>query len=243
MKYVISLIWLLTFVACKKNEDNQKSIEFLGEYENVEQGSLDKVKMYTKDGIVTDATVIIKFLNSVDSSFVEKDFIFKTNFKTFNNDLLHLNFSGSQKVTVKYYLTDVLNGEYAAEILSQSTSEMVIKALKEDTLTFLISIFPTPPNLPPVYISKLISTSCVTLPSSSGYLKRCISKQLLWLTIKGNDLYLTLISSLILRAGNTYRSWAFFRDDFNILNTNISSQLSSGDTVILQTKTVKIKKK
>ena len=152
---------------------------------------------------------------------------------------------------MQYNLTAYLHDKYDGKILSRSDSEVIIQGLKKDTVLYLIPVFSIDSNLPEINTGKYnLSAICTNLSPATGYLKYCVYQSHLPLQIINNELYLPLITYTIRRKNTTYSSvYGYYdmsegaKNTFNILNPTLQSQLLVGDTVVLQTKQVKLQKK
>ena len=68
MKTITAALLILFLAGCKKTDNItnvEKPLELTGEFKNVQSTTLGTVKMYTKNSITSDSTVIKDFLKRV----------------------------------------------------------------------------------------------------------------------------------------------------------------------------------
>ena len=224
-----SLLFLLIFfylLSCKKTE---KESVFFGLYQSVGTLSIEEPVMYVSNKIITDTITIQNFLTSNQINYI------KFNTQSERDTIsVSIDFTDSGRVNVA-----AGNKVDKTKILSKTNNEFTLANL--DSI-WRIKDYPDPRCmlLPNLVNKTQVTESCVTVPSGSNFNRLlCTYKWFHHLEINNDKLTMPVLS-LVTKAEQCGVSLI---DVWMKHNSNLSSLLVAGDTIVLQIKKRNFNKK
>jgi hypothetical protein len=229
-KLILSVFFGLALISCKKESNNPNNLIALqGTYHSSTTMELSAPIMYTQSGVITDVAFINKYLIRKQAPVA---FNFEPNTQTVAADLLKMDIDGNLNVTAKLYVKNGLGDGGAikainGKVVSQSATDMLIQANKPDNNVW-------------AYSASTGASIGKTLPIKSRIGEGdFVSLPQLLLLIKENDIYLSEVAYFSSYKNKYGYGWVS-TSIYDIINPNLTRELFSGDTIVVQQRLVKL---
>lgn len=216
--------------ACRK--DNT-SLQLTGKYQSDANGSIGEVFMYSGQGRVTDVAVIRNFLQMCEN---ESAFIFDQNLYPVGDDgPLIFTIASDNKVTIS---SPIYPEPKHAEITGQSSASLLV-SLIDSTHRFVSGNG----RCEELYeaIKMVNPEKKYTWLSSTGYNSFYTFRPTFPIEIINGQLILPMTTFLVRPSeGNTFACLHRISNEWNIFNPAIINELTATDTIVYQTKRIKL---
>lgn len=241
MKHVFLLLafGLMLAAGCSKNDPEAAKVVLDGEYQTSAVVATAPVRMYTKDGAVTNQALIDRFLSR--RTWAAALFP-RTDVPTPPNAWLRVLIYGNNQanlVTTSPGRTDTLK----TDITAQRADYAVLSG--RDSVAVSSSSGTT--NRCELLVGQLEMEQpvkrCVALSLASGYSRQCRFRPIRLLKIDAGRLLVPQLSWLV-QSGTQYTSCGYTASGaWNLFNAGMLGQLAAGDTLVVQERTIALVKK
>lgn len=230
---------LLIFAGCSKDAPQAAKVVLDGEYQAGATVATAPIKMYTKDGEVTNQALIDRFLSRRTWAAA---YFPRTNTPIPTTSSLKVLIRGNNQaslITTSPGRTDTLKTDITAQraayaVLSGRDSVSVLSSSNATGRCDLLS---------EQMEAEQPTKRCVALPPVTGYSRQCRFRPVRLLKIDAGQLVIPQLSWLV-QSGQQYNSCGYAASgSWNLFNTGILNQLMAGDTLVVQQRTIALLKK
>ncbi|TGD82925.1 hypothetical protein [Hymenobacter wooponensis] len=234
---IVALALLLS--ACSKDDETVPMLT--GQYRTESTLKAGAIQMYTSSGVNTNQTTITRFLrrlNGASTIFMRRDSVL-------TGPALELHFRENNRVTLASVVPPGAN-DYMIEleVTTRARQYYLLSDLDSSMVYGSGSGYNSNPcsAFPDKIRQHQPASKCYNIPSSSGYGQLCRQRPLRMLAIQKGQPVLSLLSWLGKSTTNGRWCWTSYGNDWNSLNSNLRNSLAPGDTVVVQTNELALRK-
>jgi len=234
---------LLVAAGCSKDKNEPEAKPVLdGEYQVSNTLVAAPITMYTKDGPVSNQALIDRFLSRRTWAV---SLFSRTNTPIPTTSSLAVVIKGNNRA---YFISTAPGASRSDTLKTDITAQQAKYAVctERDSISVLTSTNATGrcDVLTGQMQAELPVKRCVPLSMATGYSRQCRFRPVRVLKIDAGQLFIPQLSWLVQSGQTPYGTCGFASSGaWNVFNTGVLSQLTAGDTIVVQERTIALLKK
>ncbi|GAA4338838.1 hypothetical protein GCM10023149_49140 [Mucilaginibacter gynuensis] len=240
MKKSLFFAMVILFTACK-NSDTRPTISTIlqGDYQTITTAELEQPVMFTSSEKITDQARIKEYISRRKTNV----FNFTSGTETSNLPVISIAFKAEKKVSIRQQQNNGIAAIYQfnGNIYRQDDADIYIKKPIPDTLSYATGTIIFGGSGGSITLGKIDTRMTCVQAGYHGTI--CTYTPSLVLNIKKGSLYVPLLTYDVYQRREFSMSTYTATNQPVSLNPDIISELTSGDTVVVQQKYLKLEKK